>query len=214
MNSNTSLLRVFTRLTAAAMFPVLLVIARSIYVGQVTSTFLLWNLFLAWLPLLFAALALTAARRSLLLALAPGLLWLVFLPNAPYLVTDLMHLAYDGRVPVLFDAVLLFSFALCGLALGLASLRWMQGLVASRWGRLGGWAFAATALGAAGFGIYLGRYVRWNSWDLLTQPSPLLRDILGRLANPIEHWHTWAMSMLFASLLCFAYWLFHDLERG
>jgi len=109
---------------------------------------------------------------------------------------------------------MLFSFALCGLALGLVSLRWMHALVAQRWGRLHGWAFAATALGAAGFSIYLGRYVRWNSWDLLTQPSPLLRDILGRLANPIDHWHTWAMSMLFASLLIFAYWLFHDLEQS
>ncbi|HSN77740.1 MAG TPA: DUF1361 domain-containing protein [Anaerolineae bacterium] len=214
MNSDRSLLATFARLTVAATFPILLVAARSIYVGQVTSTFLLWNLFLAWLPLLFAALAVVLARRSLLLALVPGLAWLVFLPNAPYLVTDLMHLANDGRVPVLFDTVLLFSFALCGLALGLVSLRWMQGLVAQRWGSLHGWGFAATALGAAGFGIYLGRYGRWNSWDLLTQPSSLLRDVLGWLANPIDHWHTWAMSLLFASLLIFAYWLFHDLERS
>ena len=214
MKNNASIYNAFARLTAAAVFPVILVTARSIYVGQLTATFLLWNLFLAWLPLLFAALAVVTARRSLLLALLPGLAWLMFLPNAPYMVTDLMHLSYDGRVPVLFDTVLLFSFALCGLALGLVSLRWMQGLVAGRWGRLGGWAFAATALGAAGFGIYLGRYVRWNSWDLLTQPSPLLRDILSRLANPIDHWHTWAMSLLFASLLIFAYWLFQDLERG
>lgn len=214
MKNNASIYNAFARLTAAAAFPVILVTARSIYVGQLTATFLLWNLFLAWLPLLFAALAVVTARRSLLLALLPGLAWLMFLPNAPYMVTDLMHLSYDGRVPVLFDTVLLFSFALCGLALGLVSLRWMQGLVAGRWGRLGGWAFAATALGAAGFGIYLGRYVRWNSWDLLTQPSPLLRDILSRLANPIDHWHTWAMSLLFASLLMFAYWLFQDLERG
>lgn len=214
MTHNTSAYRTFARLTAAAAFPVLLVAARSLYVGQITGTFLLWNLFLAWLPLLFAALALIVARRSPRLALAPGLAWLLFLPNAPYLVTDLMHVTRDGRVPVLFDTVMLFSFALCGLALGLVSLRWMQRLVADRWGRLGGWLFAGTALSAAGFGIYLGRYVRWNSWDLLTQPSPLLRDILGRLANPIDHWHTWAMSLLFASLLMFAYWLFHDLERG
>lgn len=213
MNSQPSLLKAFARLSSAAAFPVLLVVARSIYLGEVTATFLLWNLFLAWLPLLFAALALVAARRSLLLALAPGMLWLIFLPNAPYLVTDLMHLAYDRQVPVLFDAVLLFSFALCGLALGLVSLRWMQSLVAGRWGRLSGWAFAATALGAAGFGIYLGRYVRWNSWDLLTQPGSLLGDIVGRLANPIDNWHTWAMSLLFASLLFFAYWLFHDAQR-
>ncbi len=214
MNNDRRMLAIFVRLTIAAGFPILLVVARSIYVGQVTATFLLWNLFLAWLPLVFAALAVMAARRSLLLALLPAMAWLIFLPNAPYLVTDLMHLARDSRVPVLFDAVMLFSFALCGLALGLVSLRWMQGVVARRWGRWQGWLFAATALGAAGFGIYLGRYVRWNSWDLLTQPSPLLQDVFARLASPLDHWHTWAMSLLFAGLLFFAYLLFHDLERS
>lgn len=212
MNGDKPLLPVFARLTAATAFPVFLILARSLYVGQISATFLLWNLFLAWLPLLFAALAVVLARRSLLLALAPGLAWLLFLPNAPYLITDLMHLSWDGRVPVLFDTVLLFSCALCGLALGLMSLRWMQSLVASRGGRWRGWLFAATALGAAGFGVYLGRYVRWNSWDLLTQPNPLVRDIIARVANPVDHWHTWAMSLLFASLLFFAYWLFHNLE--
>lgn len=105
MKNNASIYNAFARLTAAAVFPVILVTARSIYVGQLTATFLLWNLFLAWLPLLFAALAVVTARRSLLLALLPGLAWLMFLPNAPYMVTDLMHLSYDGRVPVLFDEV-------------------------------------------------------------------------------------------------------------
>lgn len=214
MNHNRSMRRTFARLTAAAVFPVLLVVARSLYEGQMTTAFLLWNLFLAWLPLLFAALAVALARQSLLLALIPTLAWLVFLPNSPYLVTDLMYLGADGQVPVLYDTVMLFSFALCGLALGLASLRWMQSLVARRWGRLQGWVFTAGALAATGFGIYLGRYARWNSWDLLTQPTPLLRDVLSRMASPIDHWHTWAMSLLFAGLLLFAYWLFSELQRN
>ena len=123
--------------------------ARSAYVGEVTGTFLLWNLFLAWLPLLFAAIAVWIERRSLLLAILPAAAWLAFLPNAPYLVTDLMHLASDGRVPVLFDTVMLFSFALYGLALGLVSLRWMQTLVTRRWGRWLGWGFV---LGVTGRG--------------------------------------------------------------
>lgn len=202
------------RLTLAAGFPCALLIARGIYVGELIGTFLVWNLFLAWLPLLFAAAAIWAGRRSLLLALAPALAWLIFLPNSPYLVTDLMHLAYDGRVPVLFDTVMLFSFALCGLAMGLVSLRWMQSAVARRWGRWLGWGFVLAALSAASFGIYLGRYVRWNSWDLFTQPSVLLQDILTRLANPIQHWHTWAMTALFAGLLVFTYWLLTELGRA
>ena len=200
-------LSTLTRLTLAAAFPLGLVVARSLYVGQITGTFLLWNLLLAWLPLLFAAGVVWTERRSLLLACVPAAAWLLFLPNAPYLITDLMHLAPDGRVPVLFDTVMLFTFALFGLALGFVSLRWMQQVVTRRGGQWIGWTFVLAALGAASFGIYLGRYVRWNSWDIVTQPMLLLQDVLTRLANPIQHWHTWAMTALFVCLLVFTYWL-------
>lgn len=214
MNDTRQTLASFTRLTLAAVFPLALLTARSVYIGEVTGTFLLWNLFLAWLPLLFAACAVWTVQRSLLLALLPTAAWLVFLPNAPYLVTDLMHLAYDGRAPVLFDAVMLFSFALYGLAMGLVSLRWLQAAVQRRWGRWPGWGFVLASLGAAGFGIYLGRYVRWNSWDVVTQPRVLLHDIAARLVNPLEHWHTWAMTALFAAMLVFTYWLLTELGRS
>lgn len=214
MTDTRSTLATFARLTLAAAFPIALVIARSLYAREITATFLLWNLFLAWLPLLFAALTIWVARRSLLLAVAPAAAWLVFLPNSPYLVTDLMHLATDSRIPVLFDTVMLFTFALYGLALGLVSLRWMQSAVAHRWGRWLGWGFVLGTLGAAAFGIYLGRYVRWNSWDLVTQPQLLLQDVLVRLVNPIQHWHTWAMTALFAGLLVFTYWLLTVLARA
>ncbi|MCB9153604.1 MAG: DUF1361 domain-containing protein [Caldilineae bacterium] len=147
MTETRSTFATFARLTLAAAFPVALVIARSLYAREITATFLIWNLFLAWLPLLFAALAIWVERRSLLLAILPTAAWLAFLPNAPYLVTDLMHLAADSRVPVLFDTVMLFTFALYGLALGLVSLRWMQSAVARRWGRWLGWGFVLGTLG-------------------------------------------------------------------
>lgn len=207
MTETRDTLGTLARLTLASAFPLALVMARSAYVGEVTGTFLLWNLFLAWLPLLFAAVAIWTERRSLWLAILPAAAWLAFLPNAPYLVTDLIHLAADDRVPVLFDTVMLFSFALYGLALGVVSLRWMQTLVMRRWGRWLGWGFVLGALSAAGFGIYLGRYVRWNSWDLVTQPELLLQDVLARLTSPLLYWHTWAMTALFAALLVFTYWL-------
>ena len=214
MTETRSTFGTFTRLTLAAAFPLGLIIARSAYVGELSGTFLMWNLFLAWLPLLFAAITIWAERRGLLLALLPAVAWLAFLPNAPYLVTDLMHLAANSRVPLLFDTVMLFSFALYGLALGLVSLRWMQTLVTRRWGRWLGWGFVLGALGAAGFGIYLGRYVRWNSWDLVTQPQLLLNDVLARLTSPILYWHSWAMTGLLAALLVFTYWLLTVLARS
>lgn len=136
-----------------------------------------------------------------------GAVWLLFLPNAPYLVTDLIHLGYSADAPILFDTTILFSCALCGLAMGFTSLRWMQGLVAKRWGAAVGQGFSLFALSLAGFGIYLGRYLRWNSWDVIANPTSLLNDILVRLTHPLVYWHTWAVSLVFALLLICAYWL-------
>ena len=134
--------------------------------------------------------------------------WLLFFPNAPYILTDIMHLRYDDGVPVLFDVAMLFAFALCGLTLGFVSLRWMQIAAAKKLGLWFGRVFALIVLGMAGFGIYLGRYLRWNSWDIVLNPERLVGDIAIRMAHPLQHWHTWSMSLLFALLLGFVYWLF------
>jgi uncharacterized membrane protein len=132
--------------------------------------------------------------------------WLLFLPNAPYLVTDLQHLNWGGGVPLLYDVVLLFSAALCGLALGLVSLRWMQSAVSERFGVWPGRAFGLLAVCAAGFGVYLGRVARWNSWDVLTQPAALATEVWQYVSSPVQHWQVWAFTMLFAALLLCAYW--------
>jgi uncharacterized membrane protein len=193
--------------------PLLLLVARVVYTREVTYIHIAWNLFLAWLPLAFAHLALRPGSTPWPFRLAFGLAWLLFLPNAPYLVTDLMHLG-PKAVPLLYDVVLLFSAALCGLALGLVSLRWMQAAVAARLGRWPSRVFGIVALGAAGFGVYLGRYLRWNSWDVLLNPSALVRDILQHVAHPVQHWQGWALALLFALLLAFAYWLLATVEEA
>lgn len=200
-------LRTVARLAVGCLGFATLLMARIIYTGTPVYAFLLWNLLLALLPLLFAGLAVRA--RSRVLTAAFSLLWLLFLPNAPYLMTDLIHLRYgnsEGALALL-DAVLLFSGALCGLALGLQSLRWMQARVAQRWGHAISQGFALAALSLSGFGIYLGRSLRWNSWDVLTQPRALLYDLTAHVVNPLAHWQAWVLSALFASVLVYAYWL-------
>jgi len=201
------------RLLGMTALPLLLLTARVVHTGQATHTYIAWNIFLAWLPVLFAHLAVRPGATPWPLRLVLGLAWLLFLPNAPYLVTDLKHL-HQGAVPILYDVVLLFSAALCGLALGLVSLRWMQAAVTDRLGRWPGRLFGLGALGAAGFGIYLGRYLRWNSWDLLLNPSALVRDILMHVTHPVQHWQAWALALLFAALLAFAYGLLALVERA
>ncbi|MFZ2487252.1 MAG: DUF1361 domain-containing protein [Anaerolineae bacterium] len=200
-------LRTAARLAVGCLGFTTLLMARIIYTGTPVYAFLLWNLVLALLPLLFAGLA--VRTRSRMLTGAFGLLWLLFLPNAPYLMTDLIHLRYgnsEGALALL-DAVLLFSGALCGVALGLQSLRWLHTPIKQRWGNLVGWAFAILSLGLSSVGMYVGRTLRWNSWDVLTRPRPLLLEMAGYVANPLTHWRMWGIILLFAALLIYLYWL-------
>lgn len=207
MIENLRMRRTVVRLALITAMPAALYVARMVYTDKITYRFLPWNLFLAWLPLVFAYLAVRAGSQRPVLAVPLIVAWLAFLPNAPYLITDLIWL--DGRASTLkvYDATMLFAFAACGLAAGFASLRWVQTLVERRVGTWGGRAFVLAALGLAGFGVYLGRFRRWNSWDIVTDPAALLRDIAVRLADPVQHWQMWALTALFAGLLLFLYWL-------
>ncbi|MEP7356720.1 MAG: DUF1361 domain-containing protein, partial [Anaerolineales bacterium] len=149
---------------------------RVIYSHRLEYTYLAWNLFLAWLPMLCALAAYNAGKRrsrlSWLVVAGCALAWLLFFPNAPYLLTDILHLQPSQNAPLWFDLVLLLAFAWTGFFLGLVSLILMQSLVRRAAGRrcrqftaaIASWAFALAVLGLSGFGIYLGRFLRWNSW--------------------------------------------------
>jgi uncharacterized membrane protein len=170
--------------------------------------FLVWNLFLAWLPYLGSLWTTYLYRRqsrrwwSLLL---PSLLWLIFFPNAPYLVTDLLHLQSRAPVPIWYDLGLLSTFAWAGLFLAIFSLRTMQMLVKTLAGSLTSWLFVASVLGLSGLGIYLGRFLNWNSWDLFFHPFDVLSDVAIRLAHPLSHLQTFGVTFLFAAFLLVCY---------
>ena len=160
---------------------------------------LVWNLFLAWIPLVFALLA-VRTRSGLLMALFTGL-WLLFFPNAPYILTDIIHFYPRDHAPYWYDLVLILSFAWTGFLLGYLSLYILHKRIARRFGAWVGWAFTLGSLALGSFGIYLGRFERFNSWDLVTQPADLLADIYMRLRYPFEHLRTYGVSVLFAALL-------------
>jgi uncharacterized membrane protein len=186
------------------------VAARVLFVRNLEATNLVWNLFLAWVPFLFALAFYDGARRgasrSALVALATG--WLLFLPNAPYIVTDVKWLgAYNGGSPV-YDAFLIALAAVLGLALGFVSIYLVQTVVAARYGRPVGWALAWAALVLSGVGVYLGRFQRWNSWDVFVRPGALL----GQAADGL-HARPLALTVLLTSFLFASYLVFYSFAR-
>ena len=169
--------------------------------------FLCWNLFLAWIPWLAGQAFRTSSRRRAAAAWQLGWLglWLLFLPNAPYILTDLLHLASRPPVPLWFDLALLLSCAGTGLLLGYSSLLEVQAAVEERFGRVMGWAVAAGSLFLSGFGIYLGRFRRWNSWQALTDPAGIFGDISDRLLDPMSYPRTYGVTMVFGGGLLLGY---------
>ncbi|MBF9237386.1 DUF1361 domain-containing protein [Hymenobacter sp. BT683] len=179
---------------------------RVLLTGKLQFIFLLWNLFLAALPFcLSAALSLAANPPRPWLILLVGAVWLLFFPNAPYLVTDLFHLEIRPGVPYWYDLALILSCSWNGLMLAYASLLDMHTLVQRRLGRWPGWVFATVALLLSSFGIYLGRYLRFNSWDILANPLTLFYDILNRLVNPFSYPRTWGVTVVFGVFLLIGY---------
>lgn len=174
-----------------------------------TQKWLVWNLFLAWLPTLgaFAAYNLhhLPTRLRWLPVIAFALLWLLFLPNATYLITDIIHLKPNNTVPIWYDLITLVAFAWTGSFLGLISLFLMQELVRRMIGRAASWLFVAGVLMLNGFGVYFGRFLRWNSWDALFRPSSLMNELLDGLLHPLEHMQTLAFAGLFTLLFSAVY---------
>ena len=191
-------------LIVASCASIALATLRDAAAGNVDFWFLIWNLGLAWIPFLFALGAYGYSRR-VSSAVAFGVGWLLFFPNAPYIVTDFVHLGRGGPLPLWYDALTIAAFAGVGLALGFASIYLMQCLVRRRLGATAGWltVLAASALGS--LGIYLGRFVRANSWDVLTRPEWLARLAHARLLDPLGNPRLIAVTCAFTLLLTVGY---------
>ena len=201
---------VFLALALSSGVGVALVTARFVVSHQFAYFNLVWNIFLAWLPLGFAVMA-GRSRESRRHFFACAFLWLLFLPNSPYLVTDLVHLKPRPPVPLWFDILLVQSFVLTGLLLGFLSVYLMHRLVSNSFGWRTGWIFTVLILGLTGFGIYLGRFERWNSWDLFLSPVELSRYICSVVIHPRANKTAVVFSMLCGAFLLLTYLAFYAL---
>ena len=184
-------------------FSLLLVVARMIITQELTYVFIAWNLFLAWLPFVFSHQLETATKKWKGFMFL--FLWLLFLPNAPYIITDLQHLKHRPPVPYWYDILLLFSAALNGLLLGVASLLKVERFLYDHYSRRTTGIVILCSFFLCAFGIYLGRYLRWNSWDILVDPLGLASDIKIRVLNPFDHFSTWSVTFMFGLFLYVIY---------
>ncbi|MCH2199416.1 MAG: DUF1361 domain-containing protein [Flavobacteriales bacterium] len=191
-----------------AVLGIFLLIGRYFTTGSTMFFFLVWNLFLAGIPLALAMFLRFSNRAQKRWIFYPTLgAWLLFLPNAPYILTDLLHLRTKTAAPIWFDLTVILSFAWSGLLAGYYSLRWIQDLIVSRFrGRVWvGWSFAFLTIFASSYGIYLGRFLRWNSWDVLNAPGLLAQDIIHSLTLGGEMLKTYGFTLSFGMLLMFMY---------
>lgn len=211
MQSNQ--IKIFFRISRATLSLVvlsalccLLFIIRAVQTEQLRGLFLLWNLFLAWMPLFFALIArrlsasINVSKSKQALILVNLGLWLLFFPNAPYLITDLIHLSeYEGYI-LWFDVVRFFIAALTGLCTGLYSLQVTHQVINQFVSNALAWLAIATSIVLSGFGLYLGRFVRFNSWDLFTNPFYLFRKSFQELQNPLAIQTTLVFTLVVAVL--------------
>lgn len=260
-------------LTCSMCFSCGLVILRMIHAHSLLFVFMIWNLFLAYVPYVLSSwlsrrlegeshlsrrleeesrlgrrleegmdnslsrrldrpltqsLSRPISSRPLLI-IAVCLIWLLFFPNAFYMLTDLFHLhdSRNPRVPEWFDLAMIFSFAWNGLVLGVLSLRQMERLLENK--RLATALFGSRlqvplpyptavfiypVVGLSALGVYTGRYLRYNSWDILTDPFQLIEDIAGMIIHPLRNRPAWDMIFCYAILLSFVYVMLKKLSRA
>jgi uncharacterized membrane protein len=198
---------IFALLAFASIFSLGTLRLRYTFSDDIKYAFLIWNLFLAWIPFLVAYFTYTLTiRRTWLFVIIPlaAFVWLIFFPNAPYILTDFQHLNGAGiDIPVWYDVLIFIWFSWTGLLLGIVSLFLMQEIVRREFGRWAGWSFVIVVTVLSSIGIYMGRFLRWNSWDILRNPSGIALFTIQRAQNPSLQ--SIIFTMLFAAFFLFIY---------
>ena len=175
--------------------------------------FLNWNLFLAWIPFIISSFLLIFKIKSKLSLIVAVAVWIVFFPNSPYILTDLFHLKTRNSVPIWYDLVVILSYAWTGLFCGFVSLLDIEKLLSSYFKRSTINFITASFLFLTSFGVYLGRFLRWNSWDVLSNPFGLFNDILVRIIYPMEYTKTWGVTILMGIMLNFMYFMMRSMKN-
>lgn len=178
--------RILTALAASSAISLLFLVGRMRAFNSYQYWFMVWNLLLAWLPLVFVWAWLLYIRKHRILSLWSIillLLWLGFLPNSFYIITDFIHLRQATRATVLYDVAMLGSFTANGMFLGFVSLALVHTQLLKRIKRDYAHAIIGGVLLLCSLAIYLGRYLRWNTWDVLVNPAGIFFSVSGQFSQ-------------------------------
>jgi uncharacterized membrane protein len=182
-----------------------MIIVRYIISGERYFIFLVWNIFLAWIPFMLSEKFITLHKCEWWKQAGVFFVWIIFLPNALYMVTDLIHLDITSTVPKWYDALLLFSSAIVSLLMAFISLLRAESFLIQQFNKKIVNVLMFIVLFMASFGVYLGRFLRWNSWDVVSNPVNLFVSVAERLLFPFRHLHTWGITVLFTTLFYLLY---------
>jgi uncharacterized membrane protein len=195
-----------------AIISVTLLAVRIFITGHITYAFLIWNLILAAVPFYVVrcfryqsdCAQQPRASQNPIVLISILSLWLLFLPNAPYILTDFVHLQTEGNLYFFLDVAILSSFSLSGMLMAISSLNSvMLHLKAQKWinTRAASILFKITIVLLCSLGVYLGRILRWNSWNILNRPRGLASDLLQLFLYPLDHLEPWTFIIVYSGLL-------------
>lgn len=194
-------------LLISCLFSLFLLALRIILTQRLSYVFLAWNLCLAAVPYSISNWLKSHEQvlKSRIKLIPLVFTWVLFMPNSFYILTDLFHLGTAGNGHSWFDLTLILSFAWNGILFGVLSIRNMEILVRQTRGRLVSGLVICVMMWLNALGVYLGRFLRFNSWDIFLDPFSLCSEIGKILLDPYDHRHVWAMSICFASLMIIIY---------
>lgn len=204
-------LKYYQWLMPSLLFSSALVVFRVLFLWNPLYISMLWNLFLAILPLYFSFKASRTLGKKAFWAWSA--MWLLFFPNAMYITTDMFHLNEHAGIPKWFDLIMLSSCAINGLAYGVLSLRNMEKRMRDVIPQKYLNAVLLFIMMLCGYGVYLGRYLRWNSWDVVTNPISLAGDMYQHIVHPFRNANIWALTITFGTWMYILYKFFKRLEK-
>lgn len=203
-------------LLLSSAFSCFLLFIRMLVTGSTTYLFLPWNLFLAFVPYLVTGwllrnISVIESKIKLVAALSA---WLLFIPNSFYIITDLFHLSRFRSAPEWFDLLMIFSFAWNGMLYGIISLRRVEIVVSLASGKNISMVLVCAVMWLSAFGIYIGRFLRYNSWDVITNPFSLAGEIIKMVLHPFQNGYAWGMTICYSVFMTLVYFTTRKLAES